>query len=45
MGLHVTLFLAFYLLMIALLVVRNRTANLVMLSVLNAIFLVVMLTF
>lgn len=45
MGLHVALFLAFYLLMAALLVVRNRIANLVMLSVLNAIFLVVMLTF
>lgn len=45
MGLHAALFLAFYLLMIALLVVRNRIANLVMLSVLNAIFLVVMLTF
>lgn len=45
MGLHATLLLAFYLMITALFVVRNRAANLVLLAMLNAIFIVVLLTF
>lgn len=45
MGLNATLLLTFYLLMIVLLFIRNRAVNLVILAILNAIFLVVMLTF
>jgi hypothetical protein len=45
MGLHATLLLAFYGLIVALFFVRNRAANLVLLTMLNAIFVVVMFTF
>lgn len=45
MGLHATLLLAFYSLIVALFFVRNRAANLVLLAMLNAIFVVVMFTF
>lgn len=45
MGLQATLLLAFYLLVVALFVVRNRAVNVVLLAILNAIFVVVMFTF
>lgn len=45
MGLHATLLAAFYLMIVALFFVRNRAANLVLLAMLNAIFVVVMFTF
>lgn len=45
MGLHATLLLAFYSLIVVLFFVRNRTANLMLLAILNAIFVVVMFTF
>lgn len=45
MGLHATLLLAFYSLIVALFFVRNRAVNLILLAALNAIFVVVMFTF
>lgn len=45
MGLHATLLLAFYSMIVALFFVRNRAANLMLLAMLNAIFVVVMFTF
>jgi hypothetical protein len=45
MGLRATLLLAFYSLIVVLFLIRNRAANLVLLAMLNAIFVVVMFTF